>query len=59
MVAAEVIAFTSDSLGQYLSLSKTYDATATMMALVVCILFIGLFIELIFSALSKRAGRWK
>ena len=59
MVAAEVIAFTSNSLGHYLLLSNLYDATATMMALVLCTVITGLTIEFIFNAFAKKVGAWK
>lgn len=59
MVAAEVIAYTSNSIGNFLSLTNYYDATAKMMALVLCMIIVGLLIEGLFSTISKRVGRWK
>jgi len=59
MVAAEVIADTSKSIGKYLSLSKLYDQTVMMMALVMVTVVSGLIIELVFSLISKRMNKWK
>ena len=59
MVAAEVLAFTESSIGNYISLANSYDQTVTMMALVLSVVITGLVIELIFSYLSKKAGKWQ
>ncbi len=59
MVAAEVLAFTASSIGNYIYLSNLYDQTVTMMALVLSVVITGLVIELIFSYLSKKAGKWQ
>lgn len=59
MVAAEVISQTPYSMGYLLNYSKTYYETATMLALVIASVIIGLAVELVFSALSKRAGKWQ
>ena len=59
MVAAEVLAFTVSSVGNFIYLSKLYDQTVTMMALVLSVVITGLIIELIFSLFSKKAGKWQ
>lgn len=59
MVAAEVLAFTASSVGNFIYLSKLYDQTVTMMALVLSVVITGLIIELIFSLFSKKAGQWQ
>lgn len=59
MVAAEVLAYTSNSLGNLLQLSKLYDQTATMMALVLVTVVLGLVIEGIFSIICKKVGKWQ
>ncbi len=59
MVAAEVLAFTTSSIGNFIYLSKLYDQTITMMALVLSVVISGLVIELIFSLLSKKVGKWQ
>ena len=59
MVAAEVLAYTSNSLGNLLQLSKLYDQTATMMALVLVAVVLGLVIEGIFSIICKKVGKWQ
>ena len=58
MVAAEVIAFTSASIGNFIYLSNLYDATIIMMALVFGVVITGLIIEAVFSHLTKKAGKW-
>ena len=58
MVAAEVLSYTTQSIGGYLYLSKLHEQTALMMALVSVTVIIGLVVELIFSALSKKVGKW-
>ena len=59
MVAAEVIAYTPSSIGNYLKLADIYDYTEKMMALVVAVVIIGLIIEGIFSLISKRSAKWR
>ena len=59
MVAAEVLAFTTSSIGNFIYLSNLYDQTITMMALVLSVVITGLIIELIFSSLSKKVGKWQ
>ncbi len=59
MVAAEVLSATANSIGYMLNTSKVYFEIATMIAIVCVCVVIGLLIELIFSLLSKRAGKWK
>lgn len=59
MVAAEVLAFTTNSLGNLLHLSKLYDQMATMMALVLVTVILGLIIEGVFSLISKKMGKWQ
>ena len=58
MVAAEVLASTARSMGYLLNTSKIYFETATMMALILFTLVVGLIIEGAFSLLSKKAGRF-
>ena len=58
MVAAEVLAFTASSIGNYIYLSNLYDDTIIMMALVLSVVLTGLIIEAVFSLLSKKAGKW-
>ena len=59
MVAAEVISQTAYSIGYMLNTSKIYFEVATMIALVLVTVAIGLIIEGVFSFLSKKAGKWK
>lgn len=59
MVAAEVLAYTANSLGNLLQLSKLYDQTATMMALVLVTVILGLIIEGVFSLICKKVGKWQ
>ena len=59
MVAAEVLAFTASSIGNFIYLANLYDQTITMMALVLSVVISGLIIELIFSLFSKKAGEWQ
>ena len=59
MVAAEVLAYTTNSLGNLLQLSKLYDQTATMMALVLVTVILGLIIEGVFSLICKKMGKWQ
>jgi NitT/TauT family transport system permease protein len=58
MVAAEVLAFTAESIGYYLKICSEYDLPK-MLALVVVTVIIGLIIEGIFTLLSKKAGKWQ
>lgn len=57
MVAAEVLAQTSRSMGYLLNTSKVYFEIATMLALVLFTVIIGVAIESIFNLLSKKAGK--
>ena len=59
MVAAEVLSYTTDSIGNYLQLAKLYDNTVIMMALVLVTVVIGVVIEMVFSLISKKAGKWQ
>ena len=59
MVAAEVIAYTAGSIGNYLKLADVYDQTGKMLALVVAVVIVGLLIEGIFSLMAKRSGKWR
>ncbi|MBO5927636.1 MAG: ABC transporter permease subunit [Clostridia bacterium] len=59
MVAAEVLSYTINSIGNYLSLSKLYDQTAKMMALVLVVVLTGLVINFITAKISKRWLKWK
>ncbi len=59
MVAAEVLSYTVNSIGNYLSLSKLYDETAKMMALVLVVVLTGLLINFITSLIAKRSAKWK
>ena len=55
MVAAEVLAQTAYSLGYMLNISKIYYQTATMFALVVVAVLIGVVVEAVFNRLSLLA----
>lgn len=59
MVAAEVLSYTINSIGNLLQLSKVYDQMATMMALVLVTVIIGLLIEWVFTFISKKVGKWQ
>ncbi len=59
MVAAEVLSSTANSLGYLLNTSKVYYEIANMIALVVVTVVIGVGIEGLFRALSKKVGAWK
>lgn len=59
MVAAEVLAATGKSLGNKLNYYNYNLMTAEMLAVVVITVIIGLTVELIFNALSKKAGKWQ
>ncbi len=59
MVAAEVLAFTTSSIGNFIYLSNLYDQTITMMALVLSVVITGLIIEMLFSLFSKKVGKWQ
>lgn len=54
MVAAEVLAATANSLGYLLNTSKVYFEMATMIALVVVAVILGVIVERIFSKLSEK-----
>ena len=59
MVAAEVLSQTAYSLGFMLKSAQMYFEIAEMFAIVVLIVIVALVIELIFSLLSKKAGKWQ
>ncbi len=59
MVAAEVLSYTSKSLGNYLYIANLYDETVTMFALVLVTVILGLIIEITFNLISKKARRWQ
>lgn len=59
MVAAEVLSYTSQSIGYYLKISQLYDATATMIALVIVTVVMGVLIEWAFNLISKKVGKWQ
>lgn len=59
MVAAEVLSQTADSLGYLLNTSKVYLEIATMIALVVACVVIGLCVESAFRFVSKKVGKWQ
>jgi NitT/TauT family transport system permease protein len=59
MVAAEVLSYTSQSIGYFLHISRLYDETATMIALVIVTVIIGVIIEWGFGLLSKKVGKWQ
>ena len=59
MVAAEVLSFTPNSLGNYLQLANLYDETVIMMALVLVTIVIGVIIEAVFNFVSDKVGKWK
>ena len=57
MVAAEVLAQTGRSLGYLLNTSKVYLETATMIALVLVSVALGLIVEGVFGLLARSAER--
>ncbi len=59
MVAAEVLSQTAYSLGFMLNSAKMYLEITKMFAIVVLIVIVALVIELIFSLISKKAGKWQ
>ena len=59
MVAAEVIAATANSIGYLLNSAKVNFEMATMIAIVVVTVFVGILVEWSFRALSKRVGEWQ
>ena len=59
LVAAEVLSQTAYSLGFMLKSAQMYLEIAQMIAIVVLIVLVALIIELIFSYLSKKAGKWQ
>lgn len=59
MVAAEVLSATARSLGVMLSIAKYNVEISNMIAIVLVTVIIGLIIEWIFSAISKKAGKWQ
>ena len=58
MVAAEVLSSTARSLGYLMNKSYIYFETATLTALVLITLIIGLVVDGVFSILSKKAGKF-
>lgn len=59
IVASEVLSQTARCIGHMLKLSQVYFETATMIALVVVVIVLGVVIESIFNALSKRVSKWR
>ncbi|MBR2385482.1 MAG: ABC transporter permease subunit [Clostridia bacterium] len=59
MVAAEVIVSTANSLGYLLNTSKAYFDIASMIAVVVVSVAIGLIVESTFRFVSKKVGKWQ
>ena len=59
MVAAEVLSQTANSMGLLLNVSKVYFEVATMFALVLVSVIVGLLIEGLFSYISKKVGKWQ
>ena len=59
MVAAEVIEQTANSLGYLLNTSKAYFEIASMIAVVVVSVAIGLIVESAFRFVSKKVGKWQ
>ena len=59
MVAAEVIAQTANSLGYLLNSSKQYFEIASMIAVVVVSVVVGLIVESAFRFASKKVGKWQ
>lgn len=59
MVAAEVIAQTANSLGNLLNEAKHYYEIASMIAVVVVSVVVGLVVESAFRFASKKVGKWQ
>ena len=59
MVAAEVLGATVKSIGTMLNMANYSFEVAKTLALTVVVLALGLIIEFIFNALSKKVGEWK
>ena len=59
MVAAEVIAQTANSLGYILNTSKAYLEIASMIAVVVVSVIVGLIVESVFRLISNKVGKWQ
>ena len=59
MVAAEVLAATVNSIGYQLTYNNYNLEIATMIALVLIIVIVAVLVELVFSLLSKKVGKWK
>ena len=59
MVAAEVLAATAKSIGNMMNDGNYYLEIPKLFALVISVIVAGLIVELVFSALAKRAERWK
>jgi len=58
MVAAEVLAQTANSIGYMLNTSKVYFEIASMLAIVVVTVIVGIIIEAVFNNLSQKAASW-
>ena len=59
MVAAEVLGATVTSLGTMFNMANYGFEVARTLALTIVVLILGLLVELLFNALSKKAGEWK
>ena len=59
MVAAEVLSATVKSVGNLLNYASYNGEMAQMLAIVLITVILGVVIEAIFNALSKKAGEWK
>lgn len=59
MVAAEVLSATVKSLGTMLNMASYGFEVAKTLALTISVLILGLVVEFIFNALSKKTGEWK
>ena len=59
MVAAEVLGATVTSLGTMFNMANYGFEVARTLALTIVVLILGLLVELLFNALSKKVGEWK
>ena len=59
MVAAEVLSQTAYSLGFMMQNAKAYFEIAEMISIVIIVVLIALVVEIIFSNLSKKVGKWQ
>ena len=59
MVAAEVLSQTANSVGFMLNSAKAYFEISSMLAIVVLTVAIGLCLELVFSGIARKVGKWK